>query len=122
MNKKIYLLSLTALLVFSFLAMQFCTDNMYGEPNLTNGKDKYMNNCASCHGERGHGDGIVATTLKVSPDNIYQELTNPFGFSYELINSVLNGDNGQEGLMPAFKGVLSEKDVNDIFGHVKSVN
>ncbi|MCK6264652.1 cytochrome c [Vibrio sp. ZSDE26] len=122
MNKTIYILSFTALLVLGFLTIKFYTDNMYGEPNLTNGKEKYTNNCAVCHGERGHGDGVVAATLKVSPDNIYQEITNPFGFSYELINSVLDGDNGQEGLMPAFKGVLSKKDVNDIFGHIKSVN
>ncbi|GAM74444.1 hypothetical protein JCM19241_5640 [Vibrio ishigakensis] len=65
---------------------------------------------------------MVAQSLEVKPDNIHAELTNSFGMKFELIDSVLQGDNGQNGVMPAFKDTLTEKDVNDIFEYIKSIN
>ncbi|MGF1684002.1 c-type cytochrome [Photobacterium minamisatsumaniensis] len=105
-----------------FFGLKTYTNSQFGEPNLANGKAHFANNCAVCHGNKGLGNGVMANNLAVSPDNIYEELTNPFGFKSELISSVLSGDNGQNGLMPAFKGILSEKDINDIFGYIESIN
>lgn len=79
-------------------------------------------NCQVCHGDKGEGNGIIANTLIVQPDSIYEELTNPLGLKYELIGSVLEGDNGQDGIMPAFKNSLSGRDVNDIFAYIKTIN
>ncbi|MGF1832931.1 c-type cytochrome [Photobacterium sanguinicancri] len=127
--KNISLLSIStiALLLLGitsagFFGFKYLADKQYGEYDLTNGKAKFLANCAVCHGNRGLGDGIASGTLTVSPDNIYDELKNPFGLKQELISSVLDGDNGQGGLMPAFQTTLTEKDVNDIFGYIESVN
>ena len=65
---------------------------------------------------------MASLSMTVKPDNIYQELKNPFGFKTELIDSVLNGDNGQGGTMPAFKDILNEKEINDIFGYIININ
>src|SRR5437870_5313665 len=36
------------------------------------GKDLYMTRCASCHGERGKGDGLAAVALKNPPADLTQ--------------------------------------------------
>jgi len=118
----LYTIVLITLSVCGLFTFKFYSDNQYGEPDLANGQIKFNLNCRSCHGEKGLGDGIIANSLIVSPDNIYSELTNPFGLKLELINSVLEGDNGQDGVMPAFKKTLSAADVNDIFAYIKSIN
>ncbi len=110
------------LCISGFFGVKFYSDNQFREPDLINGKTQFVSNCAACHGTKGLGDGLISNTLAVAPDNIYKELTNPFGFKFELISSVMNGDNGQGGLMPAFRGVLTEKDINDIFGYIESIN
>jgi len=37
--------------------------------NVSAGKDLYEDNCLSCHGEKGAGDGIAAQNLSVKPAN-----------------------------------------------------
>ena len=89
---------------------------------LARGKQAYVENCVTCHGLKGHGDGVASLSMQVKPDNIYQELKNPLGLKAELIDSVLSGDNGQDGTMPAFNTVLNEREVNDIFAYIVSIN
>ena len=105
-----------------FFAVKAISDSSYGAPDIANGKTAFLANCVVCHGEQGRGDGPASHTMTVKPDDIYQELTNPLGFKAELIHSVLNGDNGQNGMMPAFKGILTEKELVDIFGYIASIN
>ncbi|WP_182027433.1 c-type cytochrome [Vibrio rotiferianus] len=105
-----------------FAGYKWFTDNQYGEADLTVGKQRFESYCISCHGDKGHGDGLAANALNIKPDNIYAELLNPFGTKVELIDSVLEGDNGQGGTMPPFKAVLSEKEINDIFEYIRSLN
>ncbi|PJZ69750.1 cytochrome C [Leptospira perolatii] len=38
-------------------------------PELTKGKEIFMQNCASCHGEKGAGDGAAAASLNPKPRN-----------------------------------------------------
>lgn len=94
----------------------------FGSADLANGKQQYTTHCVGCHGAKGHGDGVAAKDLEVPADDIAQELANPFGFKLELIESVYSGDNGQQGQMPAFEGVLSKSDINDALEYVRSVN
>lgn len=105
-----------------FFVVKAISDSSFGAPDVANGKRVYLANCLACHGDRGHGDGLASEAMTVKPDNIYEELTNPFGFKAELIDSVLSGDNGQGGNMPAFEALLSKGDVNDVFGYILQVN
>ncbi|MBY6238317.1 cytochrome c [Vibrio harveyi] len=107
---------------FGFAGYKWFTDNQYGEADLVAGKQRFESYCVSCHGDKGHGDGLVAKAMDIKPDNISAELLNPFGTKVELIGSVLEGGNGQGGAMPPFKTVLSENEVNDIFEYIKSIN
>ncbi|AYO22208.1 cytochrome c [Vibrio owensii] len=105
-----------------FAGYKWFTDNQYGEADLASGQQHFESYCVSCHGDKGHGDGLVAKVTNIKPDNIFDELTNPFGTKVELIGTVLEEENGQSGAMPPFKSVLSEKQVNDIFEYIKSIN
>lgn len=37
---------------------------------VSKGKELYQNNCSSCHGEQGHGDGPAAQGLPIPPANL----------------------------------------------------
>lgn len=112
----------TAIVAGGFFGVKTYTDSRYSDVDLVNGQTQFTNNCLVCHGDRGHGDGVLAISLNVKPNNIAEELNNPLSMKFELIDFVLEGDNEQSGTMPAFKGMLSEQDVNDILEYVKSIN
>jgi mono/diheme cytochrome c family protein len=122
--RKFFFSAVLLLLAFSsgFTGYKWFTDNQYGEADLAAGQQYFESYCVSCHGGKGHGDGLVAEATNIKPDNIFDELTNPFGTKVELIGTVLEGENGQSDAMPPFKSVLSEKQVNDIFEYIKSIN
>ena len=123
MTKKIMtFIGILVLIPTAFFAAKGISDSSYDAPDVTVGETAYLANCLACHEERGRGDGPASHAMPVKPDDIYQELTNPFGFKAELIDSILTGDNGQDGTMPAFKGVLTEKEIVDIFGYITSIN
>lgn len=86
--------------------------------DLSKGETNYKTLCMSCHGDKGHGDGVAGKALSEAPSNIYEGLTSWFETEGELIDTVLNGNEG----MPAWKSVLNEKDVKDIFAYIEKVN
>lgn len=86
--------------------------------DLKNGAAKYNANCAVCHGKFGHGDGVAAAAMSKKPANINKKLSSLFSSQAKLTKKVLAGKTG----MPAFKGVLSEQEISDIFGYIRSVN
>ncbi|TGL39875.1 c-type cytochrome [Leptospira perdikensis] len=80
MNSKKVLVSLFAL-SFAFV-MVACGDSKPKEetpaavessasadPDLVKGEELYLQNCSSCHGEKGAGDGAAAAALNPKPRN-----------------------------------------------------
>ena len=90
----------------------------YSNSNLVNGKEKFVKNCVSCHGDLGQGDGVDSLDFNEKPANINRKLNSLFTSQRRLINDVLNG----EREMPAWKGILSEDDITDIFAYVLEIN
>lgn len=86
--------------------------------DLSNGEANYKMLCTSCHGDKGHGDGIAGKSLPEQPSNIYEGLTSFWESESELIDTVLNGNEG----MPAWKSILNEEDVKDIFAYINTIN
>jgi mono/diheme cytochrome c family protein len=56
-----------ALLILAAAAFAGCESN--SEPTAS-GEDLYANNCSSCHGPLGEGDGPVADVMRVSMPNL----------------------------------------------------
>ena len=77
---------------------------------IKKGKQLYADNCVSCHGQTGVGDGEDGRELSPKPANIAFIMdrwiaTDPF-----LMWSISEGGKALETAMPAFKDVLSEKE------------
>ncbi|WP_406732224.1 cytochrome c [Vibrio scophthalmi] len=108
--KPLLVLSLTALSII-------CLSNSAKAEQLR-GQQFYQSLCTSCHGPKGHGDGIVGKALPEQPGNIYQGLNSWFESEAELIDTVLNGNEG----IPAWGSVLSEQEVKLIFTYIEQVN
>lgn len=105
---------LAALLITSFISINTYAANL----DVDAGESSYKTLCVSCHGELGHGDGIAGKALPEQPSNIYEGLNSWFETEAELIDTVLNGNEG----MPAWNSVLNEKDVQDIFAYIEKIN
>ena len=53
-----------------FAGYKWFTDNQYGEADLVAGKQRFESYCVSCHGDKGHGDGLVAKAMDIKPDYV----------------------------------------------------
>ena len=102
------------LLLTSFIGFNTYAANL----DIEAGENSYKTLCVSCHGDLGHGDGIAGKALPEQPSNIYDGLNSWFESEAELIDTVLNGNEG----MPAWSSVLNENDVKDIFAYIEKIN
>lgn len=75
---------------------------------MADGASIYKAKCASCHGLDGKGNAKMAQMLKLDPASlVLAGLKKPMA---ELVKITSNG----QGKMPAFKGKLKEKDIQDV--------
>lgn len=73
--------------------------------SIARGRMLFVQNCISCHGETGRGDGPLAAMLPLPPANLYDHVPyHPDQFFYNVITR------GIGGIMPAFGNTISEED------------
>ncbi|MGF1778706.1 c-type cytochrome [Vibrio nomapromontoriensis] len=111
-----YFIAASLLTLTSFCYASSSNSNDGGSNN--SGETLYPTYCVSCHGVKGHGDGIAGQALAEAPSNIYQGLNSFFESEAELVDTVLTGNEG----MPAWKGVLTKQQVIEIFDYIQSIN
>ena len=90
------------------------------EANIEAGKTLFAEQCASCHGKTGKGDGEAGRELKPKPANIAFIMdkwiaTDPF-----LFWSISEGGVPLKTAMPAFKDVLDDKQRWQIVHYLRS--
>lgn len=91
--------------------------------NQAEGRKLYGSYCASCHGDRGRGDGVAAGSLPVKPKDhtdgsTMNQLTDQF------LGDVITqggGGMGKSAFMPAWGSSLNEKQVRDIVAYIRSL-
>ena len=83
--------------------------------SLARGKKIYADNCASCHGASGRGDGPAGKVLTPKPVNLVAMAGNhPDGdYAWKI-------ENGR-GPMPPWKGVLTQNQIWDVVNYVQSL-
>jgi len=74
-------------------------------PVLARGRDLYAQNCATCHGAAGGGDGPVAATLHPPPRNFLDTATMDAMSPVRVFNALTDGLPGTA--MPSFGGLPS---------------
>ena len=87
---------------------------------LARGAEVYAQNCASCHGSSGLGDGPAGKALVPPPANLAWLSHSRMGGSDRYIYwAVAEGGQPLGTAMPAFKGTLSQEDTWAVVAYVR---
>lgn len=84
------------------------------------GAKLYSENCASCHGARGFGDGEAGRGLVPSPALLNHFVRMPMAGDEYLLWAISEGGERFGTEMPAFKDVLSEDEIWRIITYMRS--
>ncbi|WP_439490102.1 FTR1 family protein [Algoriphagus sp.] len=87
-------------------------------PDLKNGKSLYVQNCTSCHGVNGSGDGRLAEGLKPAPTNFLNANLMQVISPFQAYNTIKLGVEGTA--MQSF-ATLSDKEIWDLAFYIKSL-
>lgn len=86
---------------------------------IAEGKALYSDNCASCHGAAGLGDGEAGRSLVPSPALLRWFVQMPMSGDEYLLWSIAEGGERFGTEMPAFKGTLPEDDIWKIISYMR---
>jgi mono/diheme cytochrome c family protein len=81
----------------------------------------YSQNCAACHGDKGHGDGAAGKYLKPPPPDFATSLK---GKTDDWIAKAIKGGGaavGESPTMPAYAS-LSDDQIKALVAYIKSFN
>lgn len=95
-------------LQFNLLLLMFVSPVFAGDPFA--GSNIYVQHCVSCHG--GDGRGEIAGTPSFREGRLMSKSTS------ELMDAVKSGRN----LMPAFRGILDEQQIDDVVTYIRTFN
>ncbi|MEN8207597.1 MAG: c-type cytochrome [Pseudomonadota bacterium] len=88
--------------------------DLMGDPEV--GLQLYQKYCQVCHGVEGDGDGIMTNLMGMMPmDHTNPNETNSLD-NEELVESILDG---QGRFMPAWRGILSQDDVEALVSYIR---
>lgn len=87
-------------------------------PDLKNGKNLYVQNCTSCHGVNGGGDGKLAAGLKPAPTNFLNANLMQKISPFQAYNTIKLGVEGTA--MQSFES-LSDKEIWELAFYIKSL-
>ncbi|MFN8578965.1 MAG: c-type cytochrome [Candidatus Sericytochromatia bacterium] len=104
------------LFLFSAFISFSLMSNSNAQGNINEGKKIYEQNCASCHGIKGKGDGTVGAALNPKPRNFVEAKFKYGSDDKSLYKTISNG----KGIMPQWKGILSDKQINNVISYIKT--
>lgn len=105
---KIIIIKRAGFLLVTIVAGLFCTLPAYAS-NAFNGKPLYEKHCADCHEESGK------TWVPTAPNFRKREKLNmPDNM---LVTPIMFG----KGTMPAFKGILKDKEIMDVIAYIRTL-
>ncbi|MEN9563792.1 MAG: hypothetical protein RIR73_2036 [Chloroflexota bacterium] len=91
--------------------------NPLGADAATAGAEVFATNCASCHGEKGYGDGPAGAALDPAPKNLVEVAAQAGDdYLYWRVNT------GKEGTaMIAWKGVLTDEQIWQAVAYIRTL-
>jgi mono/diheme cytochrome c family protein len=98
------------------------TNPLANDPQvIEKGKKVYTNDCASCHGEKGLGDGPAASALDPKPKNLVDSAKN--NKEDYLFWRISEGGSMKpfNSSMPGWKGVETEESIWQVVSYIKSL-
>ncbi|MFN8674152.1 MAG: cytochrome c [Candidatus Sericytochromatia bacterium] len=112
-NKKLFSMAFSAILASSLV---FSTAALAGG-NAKDGKKIYDQNCTTCHGPKGKGDGAASAALNPKPRNFAEGKFKYGKTDAELVKFIKTG----KGPMPPWGGVLKDKQIEDVLAYIKTL-
>ena len=91
------------------------------EENLHSGKLLYDENCSSCHGSSGCGDGQEGKELNPRPAKIANISKMPMATDGYLFWTISEGGAPIQTAMPAFKSSLTEEEIWEIIIYLRDM-
>ena len=88
--------------------------------DILEGAELYADNCATCHGDRGYGDGEGGAALSPRPANIARMIRMPMMGDRYLFWTLAEGGDPVGSAMPAFKEVLSDDEIWSIVAAMRA--
>ena len=107
---------LAMLILAAVLGVTWAASPAAAAPDLVNGKKVYVDKCQRCHGVNGKGDGPKADTLEKKPADYTDKKKMSEFTDAQLKQVILEGKQP----MPAYKGKMSDKELEDVLAHVRS--
>lgn len=105
--------------------MSYKNESTWSDPkSAQRGKQVYQQNCLSCHGKNGEGDGPVASSLDHAPADLTNNFHEPGGKTDAYLfwrvseGGMVEPFRSQNSVMPAFKTALNEKQRWDVLSYV----
>lgn len=89
--------------------------------SVRDGKALFDNNCASCHGTSGRGDGPAAKGLNPAPANLTAALKMPIASDAYLDWTISEGGVPVHSAMPPFKTVLNQDQIWRLVLYLRSL-
>lgn len=101
------------------LAAALTPNPLSGDPaSVGRGAKIWSAHCAVCHGGSAHGDGPAAAGLATKPEDLTDLPAPPIFPDGVVAYRIAWGVD----LMPAWKGVLSERDIWDLVSFIRSLH
>jgi mono/diheme cytochrome c family protein len=86
--------------------------------SIERGAHLFHQYCEACHGAGGSGDGPAAASLPARPEDLARIAPPPYFPDGVVAYRIANGD----GVMPAWKTVLSTDDMWDLINFIRSLH
>ena len=87
-----------------------------GNPQM--GKQVYDNNCSICHGPDGKGEGTITKVFDMEPAD-HTDASSMNLMSNEKIHSIISDGTRGAKLMPGWKDILSNKEIEDVISYIR---
>ncbi|HEY9050731.1 MAG TPA: c-type cytochrome [Gammaproteobacteria bacterium] len=88
-----------------------------GNPEL--GKTIYDKYCQQCHAEDGEGDGILTKIFDIEPSNHTDTALMDKMSNKKMEDIIRNGGAGSKSMMPGWKDILSDDEINAVISYIR---
>jgi mono/diheme cytochrome c family protein len=88
---------------------------------IASGQQVFTDNCASCHGDKGLGDGPAGASLDPHPANLQTAAKDASdAYLFWIVNEG-GAAAGRSASMASYKGILSEDEIWDVLAYIKTL-
>lgn len=105
------------------LSMVFFPYLARAQGNVDKGKNLFTQQCVSCHGPGGKGDGPAAMALKPKPRDLTDKAYMAGLSDQHLLDVIKKGGAavGKSPLMPSMGAAMKDNDIQDVVAFLRSL-